>query len=54
MLVADTHSEMQRVEPSVIVGVSENPAKFDPNKLIVVNPDVGLFPGDKLESEGAK
>ena len=54
MLVADTHSEAHRVEPRVIVGVSENPAKFEPNMLIVNNPDVGLLPGDRLDIEGAE
>jgi hypothetical protein len=54
MLVADTHSEAHRVEPRVIVGVSENPAKFEPNMLIVNNPDVGVLLGDRLDIEGAK
>jgi hypothetical protein len=47
MLVTDTHSAVHRVEPKLTMGDSENPAKFDPNRLIVVNPDVGLFLGDK-------
>ena len=53
MLVADTHSDVHRVEPRVMVGVSENPAKFAPNKVIVVKPDVGLLWGDWLEIDGA-
>jgi hypothetical protein len=36
------------------MGDSENPAKFDPNRLIVVNPDVGLFLGDTWLREGAR
>jgi len=54
MLVAETHSELHRLEPKVIVGVSENPAKFDPNTLIVDNPEVGWLRGDILEIAGAK
>ena len=53
MLVADTHSDVHRVEPRVMVGVSENPAKFAPNKVVVVKPDVGLLWGDWLEIDGA-